>query len=235
MMHAIYSKRMLLTSVRDRPEGWRLVSGVWSPFYLQLRIICSFPDVLRDAGKALATMIREEAPHVNRLVGIAFAGVPLATAVSLASGIPACHTRKLAGIRSEADLAQFLREYGQHSLVEGVIEDGDVLCLVDDLVTGLESKVVARSQVLAEVSRRGLQDVRCDDVAVIIDREQGASQRAQEAGIHLHTLIRFASEGLPMIRDVMDPSEYSIISEYLGEKVLTSESDFTSQLPICVR
>jgi len=214
-MRDIYQKGMLLTSVRDRPEGWTLVSGRWSPFYLQLRLISSFPATLRVVAQAMSTMIREEAPHVNRLVGIAFAGIPIATAVSLESGMPACHTRKLAGVRSEDDLQRALREYGQHSLVEGVIEDGDALCLIDDIVTGLESKLIARSQVLAEVRRRALSDVRCDDVAVVVDREQGAAERARTLEIGLHSLIGLVREGLDMVRDLMLPEEYDVIINYL--------------------
>ena len=165
----------------------------------------------------MTRMLRESAPHVNKLVGIAFAGVPIATAISLESNLPAVHTRKLTGVRNEEDLRLALKEYGQHSLVEGIIEDGDVLCLVDDLVTGLESKLVARAQVMAEVERRGLADVRCDDIAVLIDRQQGAAARAREAHLNLHAVIRFVDEGLPLLEDLMAPAEYHAVSEYLSK------------------
>ncbi|MHA1780527.1 MAG: orotate phosphoribosyltransferase [Candidatus Thorarchaeota archaeon] len=212
----IYSNRMLLTSVRDRPDGWTLHSGKWSPFYIQLRLISSFPETLRKAAHAMVTLIREEIPHVNKLVGVAFAGIPIATAISLESGLPAVHTRKLTGVRTESDLKRALKEYGQHSLVEGILEDGDVLCLVDDLVTGLESKLVARAQVLAEVKTRGLNDVRCEDIAVLIDRQQGADTKAHEADLHLHSVIKFVDEGLPFLREFMNAREYDIICEYLN-------------------
>ncbi|HDD67727.1 MAG TPA: hypothetical protein ENG31_03810, partial [Candidatus Thorarchaeota archaeon] len=94
IMEDIYNNRMLLTSVRDRPGGWFLISGQWSPFYIQLRLLSSFPETLRKVAEAMSIMIREEAPHVNRLVGVSFAGVPIATAITLESGIPSCHTRK---------------------------------------------------------------------------------------------------------------------------------------------
>ncbi|MCF2135801.1 MAG: hypothetical protein K9W43_01035 [Candidatus Thorarchaeota archaeon] len=212
----IYYGRMLLTSVRDRPDGWTLHSGKWSPFYIQLRLISSFPETLRKVAQAMTTLIREEIPNVNKLVGIAFAGIPIATAISLESGLPAVHTRKLTGVRTEDDLTQALKEYGQHSLVEGILEDGDVLCLVDDLVTGLESKLVARAQVLAEVKARGLSNVQCDDIAVLIDRQQGADAKAREAGLHLHSVIKFVDEGLPLLKDLMNDREYDIICKYLN-------------------
>ncbi|MEE8632654.1 MAG: hypothetical protein V3T10_05050, partial [Candidatus Bathyarchaeia archaeon] len=79
IMVDIYKNRMLLTSERDRPEGWRLVSGLWSPFYIQLRNLSSFPETMRKVGEAMTIMIKESAPTVDKLVGIAFSGIPIAT------------------------------------------------------------------------------------------------------------------------------------------------------------
>ncbi|MBE0525473.1 hypothetical protein E4H12_03155 [Candidatus Thorarchaeota archaeon] len=215
IMHDIYEKRMILTSVRDRTEGWTLHSGLWSPFYIQLRILSSFPETLKLVGTALSTLIKEEAPSVNRLVGIAFAGIPIATAVSLESGLPACHTRKILGVRTEQELYDAIGKYGQHSLMEGEVEDGDTLCLIDDLVTGMESKLVGRAQVLADLKNREISNVSVDDIAVIIDRQQGARERAKNLNIRLHSLIDLVDEGLPSIKDSMSEEEYRIVSEYL--------------------
>jgi orotate phosphoribosyltransferase len=217
IMTDIYQNRMLLTSIRDRPEGWTLHSGLWSPFYIQLRILCSFPDTMRIVGKALAQLLQEEAPDVNRVVGIAFAGIPIATSVSLESGIPAVHTRKIVGVKTEKELRDAIGEYGQHSLLEGVVEPGDTLCLVDDLVTGMESKLVARAQVMAELEKRGIEGVTCDSIAVVLDRQQGAKERARQMGISLHSLIDFIDEGLPLLGSVMSKAESKIILDYLKD------------------
>jgi orotate phosphoribosyltransferase len=217
-MEDIYENRMLLTSVRDNPDGWELVSGMWSPFYIQLRILSSYPNTLHLVGKAMKSMIEQEIPEIDRVVGIAFAGIPIATAVSMVSDIPACHTRKVLGVRNQDDLEEYLSEYGQHSLVEGVIESGDSLCIVDDLVTGMESKLLARAQIQAEIERRELENVHCEHVAVIVDRQQGAEEKAASEGIHLHSLIRLIDEGLPMIEQLMKKDEYHTIMEYLQEK-----------------
>ncbi|TFG26886.1 hypothetical protein EU527_19230 [Candidatus Thorarchaeota archaeon] len=211
----IYEKRMILTSVRDRPEGWTLHSGIWSPFYIQLRELCSHPGILKKIGKALAILIEEEAPDVNRLVGIAFAGVPIATSVSLESSIPACHTRKILGVRTEAEMQESIAKYGQHQIIEGIIENDDTLCLIDDLVTGMESKIIARAQVLAEIEKRGLSGIKCDDIAVVIDRNQGAKERAKALKIQLHCLVNIVDDGLRMLKDMMTEEEHKVVSEYL--------------------
>ena len=217
IMRDIYENRMLLTSFRDKKEGWTLVSGLWSPFYIQLRLLSSFPETLKKVARAMTIFLREVVPNVNKMVGVAFAGIPIATAISMESGMPACHTRKMVGVRTEEDLKRAIKEYGQHSLLEGVVEDGDVLCIVDDLVTGMESKLVARTQVLAEVERRGVRNVMCDDVAVILNRQQGADERAKDSGIRLHSLIGFIDEGLPFLQDIMYLDEHSLISNYLSD------------------
>jgi orotate phosphoribosyltransferase len=215
IMRDIYENRMLLTAVRDKPEGWTLHSGLWSPFYIQLRNLSSFPETLSKVGEALGLLIKEKAPHINKLAGIAFAGIPIATAVSLSTGIPACHTRKIVGVQTEAELQKAIASYGQHSLLEGEVQEGDAICLVDDLVTGMESKLVARGQVFAELEKRGITDFSVDDIVVIVDRSQGAAKRALELNINLHSLIDLVDEGLPMIEDLMSPEEFKMVSDYL--------------------
>jgi len=217
IMQDIYENRMLLTSTRDKPEGWTLHSGLWSPFYIQLRILSSFPETLQKVGQALGELVKEEAPHINRLVGIAFAGIPIATAMSLSIGVPACHTRKMLGVRTEQELQEAISKYGQHSLIEGEVKDGDAICLVDDLVTGMESKLVARGQVITELEKRGISDFAVDDIAVVVDRQQGARQRASELNVNLHSLIDLVDEGLPLIRDRMTEEEFTMVSDYLAD------------------
>jgi orotate phosphoribosyltransferase len=216
IMQDIYENRMLLTSTRDKSEGWTLHSGLWSPFYIQLRILSSFPETLQKVGQALGALVKEEAPHINRLVGIAFAGIPIATAMSLSIGIPACHTRKMVGVRTEQELQEAISKYGQHSLLEGEVKDGDAICLVDDLVTGMESKLVARGQVITELEKRGISDLTVDDIAVVVDRQQCARQRADELNINLQSLIDLVDEGLSLIRDKMTEEEFTMVSDYLA-------------------
>ena len=184
---------------------------------LSRTIISSFPEILEKVGKALGNLVKEEAPHINRLVGIAFAGIPIATAMSLATSIPACHTRKILGVRTEQELQEAIKKYGQHALLEGEVRDGDAICLVDDLVTGMESKLVARGQVIAELEKRGISDFTVDDITVVVDRQQGARKRASELNINLHSLIDLVDEGLPLIRDKMANEEFTTISDYLAD------------------
>jgi orotate phosphoribosyltransferase len=220
VLRGLYENRLFRTWLRDRPEGWQLVSGIWSPFYLQVRHVPSYPTLLAQAGAGLAALIRNEAPRVNRLVGIASAGVPLATAVGLAMGAPVGYTRKLPGVRTVADLDKATAaeaDYGEHAQVEGEMVAGDRLALIDDVVSKFSSKDVALRQIELEVRHRELNDVSANTVVVLIDREQGAVDAARAAGVELLSLVRLRSEGLAMLKGVALPRELEVISSYLDE------------------
>lgn len=208
----LYERGMFRTWFRDRPEGWTLVSGLWSPVYLQLRELASHPDLLRDVGVALAGILEEELPDADALVGIAYGGIPIAVAASLASGVPAVMTRKL-----EAGGGDELAKYGQHASVEGEIPENSRLVLVDDLVTRFDSKLVGAEQVEQEAARRGLEGVGCRDVLVVVDREQGGEEAAQEHGFSLRSVLRLQSEGLDALRERLAPVEYDMVKAYFED------------------
>lgn len=215
LVRALYEQGMIKTWFRDNPQGWTLVSGLWSPLYIQLRSLSSYPELLKKVGDALCRLIKAECSAVNRIIGVATAGIPIATAISLAANIPSCFTRKLEGVRSLDDFNMFVREYGEHSMIEGVLEDGDAVGIVDDLVTKFDSKVLVLKQLEFERKVRGLKDVKCSDVVVVLDREQGATEIARDYGIELHSLIPFRSKGVPWLKDVLADQEYEVIVDYL--------------------
>lgn len=203
-------RKGLIKTLRDRPEGWRLLSGIWSPFYIQLRTLPSHPSLLKDVALLLGEKIKICG---NRVLGIAMAGIPIATAIAVHHGIPLCYTRKLAGVKNVEALAEYAGRYGEHSLVEGEMEDGDAFIAVDDIVTKFDSKLVAIKQLEFEAEKRK-KSVTCTHVAVVIDRQQGASEVAKRHGITLHSLIKFR-DAMEWIRDEMNPREYALIKNYL--------------------
>ncbi|MEW6112127.1 MAG: hypothetical protein AB1664_08365 [Thermodesulfobacteriota bacterium] len=213
----LYENRMIRTFYRDRPEGWTLVSGLYSPLYIQLRPLASYPTVFEKVCRAMARMIRQEAGDVNRVIGIAMAGVPIAAGIGLCGGLPAGFTRKMEGVKSVEALRKAIETYGEHSLLEGDLSSGDRIMLVDDLVTRFDSKLMALEQVKHEVAKRGLERIECHTVAVVLDREQGAAEAAAQANVDLLSLVPFKSVGLPLLKNVMHPAEWDVLSRYLED------------------
>lgn len=208
---------MIRTFFRDRPEGWTLISGLYSPIYIQLRPLISYPAVFDKVCRAMTRLIREECPDITKVVGIAMAGVPLAAGISLVGGISAAFTRKLENVKSLEALRGAIDSYGEHSMLEGVLEPGDRVALVDDLVTKFDSKLIAMEQVRFELEKRRIPGVECKTVLVVLDREQGGAATAEKEGINLVSLIRFKSVGLPLLNDCMDPKEWQILTDYLED------------------
>lgn len=224
-----YQAGMIKTWYRDHPEGWTLVSGKWSPLYINLRPLPCYPDILEWVGRAMRWMISEEVNCPNKIVGIASAGVPIATAISLYGSIPMCYTRKMEGVRSIRELNDKIIEYGHHRLMEGEFCGGESLVLVDDLVTKLDSKLIARDIVMQQ-AKRDDRIVFCDDVAVVLDREQGASEMVNEHGMRLYALIPFLTKGMGWIRDYMDDIEYDTIQDYLLHEDKYQSADVKDKL-----
>ncbi len=219
IVEGLYEEGMILTWRRNKPDGWRLASGLWSPYYINLRLLPSSPKLYASVGNAMGMLLKENGYQPNgrdRIVGVAMAGIPIADGIALLHEIPALYTRRLPdNVRTPEDVERYIQSHGQHALVEGEFYEGDRLAIVDDLVTGFDSKLLAISQVNQEKQRRGISKITLEDVAVLLDREQGGSERAKVLGYKLHSLIPFISKGLGWLRDRLSQQEYETIVDYV--------------------
>ncbi len=57
-------------------------------------------------------------------------------------------------------------------------------------MTRFDSKLIALEQVKYEIQRRGLSDIACKTVIVVLDREQGGKEAAAKADLELLSLFR---------------------------------------------
>ncbi|MDE1822777.1 MAG: hypothetical protein KGI00_00785 [Candidatus Micrarchaeota archaeon] len=234
IMEGLYRDKMILTWYRDRPEGWTLASGLWSPFYLNLRLISGAdPKLYKLAGRGMGMLLDEigfSADGKHRVVGIAMAGIPFANAITLQKGIPSLYTRKLPEeIKTPEELDSYIKAHGQKALVEGEMKDGDTIAIIDDLVTRFDSKLLAISQVRQEASKRGV-SISMKDVIVLVDREQGGSEKARAAGFNLHALIPFSSKGIGWLKGKFSEEEYNTITDYLKDPQKYQDKDMQERL-----
>jgi orotate phosphoribosyltransferase len=208
----LYDYGLLKTWYRDRPEGWWLDSGLWSPIYLQLGELASMPGLLTDIGEAIAVVLEEEVPDAAALVGIAYGGIPIAVTASLASGVPATMTRKV-----DAKSGAQLGDYSRYPGIESCIPSGGRVVLLDDSVASFDSMLVSAHQVEFEASRLGLNGVRCRDAVVVVDTGQGGAQVAEENGFALHAILHLGSDVLEALRPRLATIEYDVLEAYLGD------------------
>jgi orotate phosphoribosyltransferase len=151
-----------------------LRSGRRSKYYLDKYRFETRPDLLRPLGVALANAVREHEPDADRLAGPELGAVALAAAASLESGLPFLIVRKAA------------KEYGTSKQLEGVFEDGECVCLVEDVVTSGGAAIEA-VQALREAG------LRVSNAVCVVDREEGGVDELARHAVRLRPLFR-ASE-----------------------------------------
>jgi orotate phosphoribosyltransferase len=164
----------------------------------------------------LSSELEKIRPKIDRLVGIAKAGVPIACSASLAAGIPMGYTRPIAK-----------SGYGEHSSLESELRDRDEVALVDDIVTTMDTKVVARGAVLTSAEARGLVGVRCERALVVVDREQHADH---DGDLSIHALVRLRTDGLNWMQDVAEPWETRVVRAYLEDASVFQDETRREQL-----
>jgi orotate phosphoribosyltransferase len=219
LIRRLYAAGVVRTWLRDKPDGWELMSGAWSPFYVNFRDAPANPELFRFLIDAGVELVREELPQATQLVGLAAAGVPFAAGFAYKLGLPMGYTRKLPGVRRAADLTDgaAAEAYGSHRLVEGAFQPGDRVVLVDDLVTGFDSKEIALRQLELELARRGLEDVRAEAVVVFLERGAEARRRAAAAGVQLISLLALDADSIEGMRGAASDRELDVIASYLRD------------------
>ncbi len=100
-----------------------LRSGRRSTYYLDKYRFETLPELLGPLGERLAAAVREHEPASVRLAAPALGAVALAASASLASGLPFVIVRDTA------------KEYGTANRLEGPFEAGELVCLIEDVVT----------------------------------------------------------------------------------------------------
>jgi orotate phosphoribosyltransferase len=217
LVRRIYEAGVIRTWRRDKPEGWEIVSGRWSPFYVMMRNAPSDPELFRFMVDASAELIANELPGATCVVGLAATGIPIAAALGYRLGMPMGFNRKLPNVRSLAALEQEVGMYGGHSLVEGVFRPGDRVVLLDDVVSHFDSKEIALRQFELELERRGIEGVEVEGVAVLVDRGNEAQQRAEAYGVRLVSLAVLLEGQIEALRGVASDREVEVIADYLRD------------------
>jgi orotate phosphoribosyltransferase len=175
--------------------AYKLSSGKITPYYVDLRVIPSFPDAFKVVSDILTNTVERvlDIDSFNRIAAIPIAGTPFAALLAFRLNKPFLYTR------------QDLRLRGRERRVEGVLLPGDRVLLVDDLVTTGQSLLKAASAIRTE---GGL----VSDAFVLLDREEGGREKLAKNGINLHSVLMMGEAARILYElSVIDEEQLDII------------------------
>ena len=173
----MYNSAEAICAVAYLHGDFQLRSGARSDYYFDKYQFESDPVLLARIADNLVTLLPE---GLDLLGGLELGGVPIATALSLRTGLPQLLVRKAA------------KEYGTEKLAEGPDFNGKTVVLVEDVVS-------SGGQVAETARRLRSQGAKVDVALCVIDRGGGGEELLGELGIELRPLFTISdlAEWLP--------------------------------------
>lgn len=154
-----------ISAVSQLSGQFLLRSGTVADTYFDKYLFESDPDLLQAIAQLLLPLIP---PDTEILAGLELGGVPVVTALSIASGLPSVFVRKEA------------KNYGTAKLAEGPGISGRRLLVVEDVVT-TGGQIVLSTNDLRELGAL------VTTAVCVIDREAGGTTNLGAAGIELRS------------------------------------------------
>ncbi|NOY49333.1 MAG: orotate phosphoribosyltransferase [Chlorobi bacterium] len=189
----------------NNAEPFTWASGLKSPIYCDNRIALSFPKIRTYIRQQIVEAIEDKFGEVDVIAGVATAGIPQAALVAAAMGLPLVYVRS-----SE-------KKHGMTNKIEGVINPGQSVVVIEDLVsTGKSSLKAVDALRGAGASVKGM-------VAIFTYGLLKAAENFEKANCQLVTLsdyenlVKIATEGnyisnsdlLPLMDWRKDPQAWS--------------------------
>ena len=151
-----------------------LRSGKRSKYYLDKYLFETCPDILKALGEEFAKYIADD---VTLIAGAELGGVALAAATAMESGKPWIIVRNSK------------KGYGTGKMVEGLLKEGDVVLLVEDIAT-TGGQVLEAAKVITAAGAK------VKKIVCVIDRKQGAQENITGAGYAFESILTKSDLGI---------------------------------------
>ena len=169
---------------------YTLASGKKSSYYIDLRLVPSFPHQFRKMVKHLQNDIIENIglENFDSLVSVPTGGLVIASALAIETVKPLIY------VRSKP------KDYGTSKLIEGSISKDMKVLMIDDVATSGGSVVNA----IKDLKQEG---VTITDAYVIVNRMEGASQALELEGVKMHQLTDIMEITKSLFEDKLIPKD----------------------------
>lgn len=173
--HSLPSKeRLVLELFRIKAiefGRFKLKSGLISPYYLDLRLLVSYPYLLEVVADVFWEELR--LMQFDLLVGVPYAAIPLATIISYK------YNRPMVFVRKEQ------KSYGKKKRIEGSFRVGQTAVLIDDVISDGKSKEETLSILKAE-------KLSVNDILVLLDRRHNPTTMLENKGCKLTSIYNMS-------------------------------------------
>jgi len=146
-----------------------LTSGKRSNYYINIKKATTDPEILRKIASGFSKFVKNE-----KIAGIELGSVPLAVALSLETG------NKYIIIRKES------KTHGTQSLIEGDLEKGEEVIIVEDVMTTGQS-IIRAAKIVREMG--GI----VKKVLVVVDREEGGMENLRNENLEAISLVKVSN------------------------------------------
>ena len=172
-----------------------LASGKKSSYYVDLRLVPSYPHEFRKMIKYLENEIAQNVglDKFDSIVSVPTGGLVIASALAIETVKPLIY------VRSKP------KDYGTSKSVEGKIHDGMKVVMIDDVAT-TGGSVVNAIKSLKQVN------ISVNDAYVIVNRMEGAEDALNEDGVKMHSIL-----DILQITEVLH--EQNLVDDEILEKV----------------
>lgn len=147
-----------------------LASGKKSPYYIDIKRASTDPDVLEAIADEMAREVQLRGLRFDKIAGVVLGSIPLAVALSLRTKVPYIMVRREK------------KDHGTQRMIEGSLEPGERVLMVEDVITSAGSVIEAISIVRAA---GGV----VEDVLCVVNRQEGGEAKLKDIEVRLSSLI----------------------------------------------
>jgi uridine monophosphate synthetase len=156
--------------------SFRIKSGAFSPYYIDLasllsspKDLCTVTDIAANSIKRITTSTR-----IDKLASIELKGALLLASIGYRTGLPCTVVRKEE------------KTYGATGRIAGAeVTRGERILFFDDVV----SEGLSKLEGIRPLEQLG---AKVENIMVVIDREQGGRENLENAGYRVHSLARIS-------------------------------------------